>query len=532
MVAATIPASQQSHGGDTGGMVAISLFVELLRTRPRVLLWTMTVAQVALWTLVPALFYSAPPGQLPVTLAIGHEFLLGTEFGPPLAFWLAEIAFRVGGMFGVYLLSQLCIVATYWTLFSLGRVIVGEIHAVMAVMLMAGIAVFSLPSPEFGPGILAAPLWALILLHYWRATQQDFWISWLGLGFGVGLLLLTTFAGLIFVALLLVHMVSTSAGRAKFADVGPWIAGVVVIAVIFPYLAWLDLSGGGIVLPDGGAIVGNMHRWGQLAATLLVGHIGLLILVAIAGGFFSRPAGPVPTVLRPQVDAAARWFVYFFALAPIVAMGLFALMTRRPENFIGAPLVVMSGLAVVVAAGDRIRLEHQYLIGTVWSALLVVPPLLVAVAVIVQPWTVALDLQIGRPAAAMGPFFADNFYRRTGEPLSIVAGDLATASLVALMAPSRPSLFLPSAADRLQGVSRKELEQKGAMVVWPVTDLSGKPPPDIERLFPQLAPEVPRGFERRFSGRMSLARVGWGMIRPHALAAGAAPEPGTAPAAQ
>jgi hypothetical protein len=41
-------------------------------------------------------------------------------------------------------------------------------------------------------------------------------------------------------------------------------------------------------------------------------------------------------------------------------------------------------------------------------------------------------------------------------------------------------------------------------------------------MFPGLAPEVPRGFERRFSGRMPLAHVGWGMIRPHAQEPGAA----------
>ena len=55
-------------------------------------------------------------------------------------------------MFGVYLLSQICIVVTFWAVLALGRAIVGAPHAVMAVMLMAGIAVFSVPTPEFGPG--------------------------------------------------------------------------------------------------------------------------------------------------------------------------------------------------------------------------------------------------------------------------------------------------------------------------------------------------------------------------------------------
>ena len=73
-------------------MHSMSLFVELLRTRPRRMFWTMAVLQALLWTLVPSLFYAAPPGQLPLVLAIGHEFRFGTDFGPPLAFWLAEIA--------------------------------------------------------------------------------------------------------------------------------------------------------------------------------------------------------------------------------------------------------------------------------------------------------------------------------------------------------------------------------------------------------------------------------------------------------
>ena len=74
-------------------------------------------------------------------------------------------------MTGVYFLSQICIVVTFWAVFALGRAIVGTPHAAMAVMLMAGIAVLSVPTPEFGPAVLATPLWALMLLHYWTAAS-------------------------------------------------------------------------------------------------------------------------------------------------------------------------------------------------------------------------------------------------------------------------------------------------------------------------------------------------------------------------
>src|SRR5262245_19646000 len=119
-------------------MLYVSLAIEVLRTRPRLAFWAAVLAQAALWLVVPTIFFAAPPGDLPQVLAIGREFQLGSERGPPLAFWLGEIAFRLTGQsaFGPYLLSQICIVVTYWAVFALGREIVGERHAVLAVLLM------------------------------------------------------------------------------------------------------------------------------------------------------------------------------------------------------------------------------------------------------------------------------------------------------------------------------------------------------------------------------------------------------------
>ena len=89
-------------------MFYVPLYFEALRSRPVLVFWLATLAQAALWIVVPLLFYAAPPGDLAQLLAIGHEFPLDGDFGPPLAYWLAEIAFRAGGLFGVYALSQIC----------------------------------------------------------------------------------------------------------------------------------------------------------------------------------------------------------------------------------------------------------------------------------------------------------------------------------------------------------------------------------------------------------------------------------------
>src|SRR5579864_4513285 len=119
-------------------MLYVSILVELLRARPALTVLIAAGAQAAVWTLVPALFYAGPPGNLPAVLAVGHEFQLGTYLGPPLAFWLAELAFRMTdrSLLAVYALSQICVVLTYWAVFRLGSVIVGARQAALAVLLM------------------------------------------------------------------------------------------------------------------------------------------------------------------------------------------------------------------------------------------------------------------------------------------------------------------------------------------------------------------------------------------------------------
>ena len=218
----------------------VSLIIEFLRGRPAVVFWTVALTQAALWTLMPALFYSAPPGEVPLLLAIGHEFVLGSYLGPPLAFWLGEIAFRLAGTFGLYALAQACIVVTYWAVFTLGRRIVGTRHAVLAVLLMVGIAAFTVPSPNFGPAIMAAPLWALALLHYWRAIGEGERGYWFLLALDLGLLLLASYVGLILIALMMVFTLATPRGRAALLNPEPWIALLLFIIVIFPHLAWLQ----------------------------------------------------------------------------------------------------------------------------------------------------------------------------------------------------------------------------------------------------------------------------------------------------
>lgn len=507
-------------------MLHVSLIVEALRARPTLMFWIAALAQAALWTLVPTLFYAAPPGDVPLVLGIGREWVLGSVYGPPLAYWLAEIAFKAAGnsLVGVYALSQLCIVVTYWAVFALGRRIVGTAHAAMAVLLMTGISIFTVPTLDFGPGVLAIPLTALTLLFAYRALVDKRRSDWIALGLAFGLLLMTTYAGLILLALMTLFVFTSTLGRACLLTLGPWIATVLIVLVNFPHMIWLERAGiepQAVLAAMPSMRVGETQllAWADLLLRLAFAHAGLVVLLVVAGGALAGKGAPAPTFERQPVDLFAQGFVLSFALVPAIVATLIAVLLEQPAPIGGSgALVVLSGLAVVVAAGDTIRLYRQRIGALVWLGLLVVPPAMIAAATLTLPWTAAVDLEVSKPAAAMGQFFTDTFRRRTGKPLAIVVGDARTAGLVALTSPDRPSLYIDASPERAQWLNDDMVREKGAVLVWMAGDTGNAPPAALKERFPDLVPEVPRTFERAVQGRLALLRVGWAVIRPRGQA--------------
>jgi Dolichyl-phosphate-mannose-protein mannosyltransferase len=497
-----------------------SLIIELIRARPRLVVWLVVLFQAALWLLVPLLLYRSPPDDLATVLAYGREYQVGTGLGPPLAFWLADIAFRAAGnhVIGVYLLAQLCGVATFWTLYLLSRAVVGGQQAVLAVLLTMTVVVFSSPGVEFGPLVLARPLWALLLLHSWQLIGQNRRNAWFAWSIEAGLLLLTTPAAIGLLILVIGFALATARGRRMLRSFDPLFALLVIVVLALPYLIWL-IRADTLALPPWPAIAelsGRALHWAGLLGGLLFAISGIVLLAVLNSGWFARKPEDAPIIYRPPVDPLARDFVYFFAIAPALAgsliSGLFDL--DRVAGGAGVALL-MSGLAVIVAAGDLIALRRQRVLRTVWAAAIVVPALAVIVTTLFLPWAGSAEVTTSLPATAIARFFGDSFERRTNQPLRAVTGDAQLAALISLDA-GRPHLFLETAPERTPWLTLAKFNQTGGVVVWRASDTAGTPPADIAQRFPGLVPEVPRAFERLVVGRQPLLRIGWGIVRPKA----------------
>ncbi len=209
--------------------------------------------------------------------------------------------------------------------------------------------------------------------------------------------------------------------------------------------------------------------------------------MALASGWQRRRRhDSAPEIDRSPVERLARAYVYFLALAPALIAIVIVFVSGRLGPFERiAPLVVLSGLAVVVAGGDQIMLFRERMASFTWLGLLVAPPVLVVLSIVALPWTLGTDLRIAQPANTEGRFFADNFQRRTGKPLSYVTGDERLAPLIALAAPSRPHVYFDWAPERSPWANPADIRKDGGLLVWPA-DTAGAPPATLKQQFPEM----------------------------------------------
>ncbi|UFZ07358.1 glycosyltransferase family 39 protein [Bradyrhizobium ontarionense] len=495
-----------------------SLVVELIRARPRLVVVIVVLCQAMLWLGVAMVLYRSPPGELATSLAFGREYQVGTDLGPPLSFWLADIAYRAAGnhLFGVYLLSVLCSALTLWGVYLLARAIVGGQQAVLAVLLTMTITAFGVPTLEFGPDVLARPLWALLLLHSWQILglgRRNAWFAW---SIEAGLLLLTTSAAIGLLLLIAGFVVSTVQGRRVLRSFDPLFALLVVLVLALPYLIFvLRADSVGLpALPPLAELAVRARHWLTLGGGLLLAISAVLLLVLLDANWPGRSETDAPIIYRPPVPPLGRDFVYCFAIAPAVAGSLISGLFGLP-TVLGGPAVtlMMVGLAMVVASGDLIYLRRQRLLRAVWAAAIAAPAILVAGSAVVLPWAGDGEVVTAMPARDIARFFVDSFERRTNQRLQAVAGDPQLASLISL-GRRRAHLFLDAAPQRTPWLTAAKFAESGGIVVWRASDTAGTPPPEVISRFPGLVPEVPRSFDWLVNGRQPLLRVGWAIVRP------------------
>src|SRR5258706_2072804 len=202
---------------------------------------------------------------------------------------------------------------------------------------------------EFGPLVVARPLWALLLLHSWQLMGQGRRNAWFAWSIEAGLLLLTTSAAPGLLLLIIVFALATARGRRTLMSFDALFALLVVAVLALPYTVWL-IRADTLALPPWPAIAdlsGRALHWGNLLGGLVLAASGIVLLVVLNSGRTRRKPEEAPIIYRPPVDPLARDFVYFFPIAPALLRCLISGLFNLDRVVAGPGIdLLLSGLAV------------------------------------------------------------------------------------------------------------------------------------------------------------------------------------------
>lgn len=466
---------------------------------PASLIAALAIAQIAGWTLAPALTHVAPPLDVVEGYMWGQEWVIASYKHPALPSWVLEISRLVTGTVGwpAYLIAQLFIAATFALVFALGRDLMGPARAAAGTLLLTGIFFYSWPTPEFNHSIAQLPFLAGVAWSVWRAVERRSVLWWALTGaFAAGglyaklsaALLLVTAAGWI---------VADARARRSLATPGPWVGLAVFAALIAPLALWM--FGHGFAQIDYVAQRAHYTKPHGVLRFILSGLATLLPMVAMLAicGLLPWRQSRADAV-APEVDRRALFYLLALnAGPPVLAVcatlftgsGLRAAWTNSMFNLVG--------LLAVALCASRFTDEALRRIAVGAAVLVTVVPIGYAVTAGLVPRGSRPPLRVQWPQAEIAERMAAIWARQTQAPLRIVAGENWIAGLIGLSHKDHPSLLSNADVEYSPWISPDRLRKQGMLVVWD----HDKTPIELQ---PFLAsPGLPAARLERFKSRYS-----------------------------
>lgn len=425
----------------------------------------LVLAQLVLWTLLPWLLArSLPLDVVSDGLAWGHEWQWGYYKHPPLPAWGVELFFDAFGDIGPFLLSQLCIAATYVFVFLLGRDIMGAPRAAVGTLLLVGVYYFSIPTPEFNHNVAQMPVWAAACLCYFRALQTGKMGWWLALGAVAGLGLLAKYSAAVLLLVIVVHFINARGVKQALTSAGTSLAVTVCLLIISMHVLWL-LKNGFPTLHYAASRAGEVSTLRDRFVAPL--KFILAQLVDIAPAFLlAWLAGLRPSMTPIRRDAGLHFLLWMTLGPPTVAV-LASLVTGMGlRDMWGAPMWNLTGLLIVLEATKTWEHLKPGRLGTGVAALFGIGLCAFAAVNVLVPEFEKRPSRIQWPDRALAQTFGTVWQQHVHKPLRIVAADGWLGGLVAMRSAPRPSVWIDADSRKAPWITPDLVKRDGALLIW------------------------------------------------------------------
>ncbi|MCE5269103.1 MAG: glycosyltransferase family 39 protein [Planctomycetaceae bacterium] len=486
--------------------------------------WLLAALHLALWTLTPLAAQPVAPLDMVEMRYWGHQWQLGYHKHPPLPGWIAETACTLcgGKFFGVYLASQLGIVACLWAVWRLGREVVSPWLAFLAACLVETSYWYTMGSVEYNNNVGMFPFWALaILFLYWALTRRDAQLRWwIATGAMLGLAMLCKYSAALLAMTVFLFLVAHPMARHSWRGAGPYLMISVAVLLFTPHFVWAVAHG----FPTLDYAASRAH-----SGPAPLGYV-LCPLVFIA----SQLAVLMPTALALTPVAGFRWrlrdfhkterfardFLLAMTLGPLVIQTAYsALFNKWLLSTYGSQFWMYAGLTLLYCLALR---PNDRTIRRTWLACAATGGLFLMASAahsIGTPYVTGQPLRIHCPAPTLGATLHQVWRQRYHTPLPVIAGDWWLAANAAFYGPRIPLIYGSSDLNHVDMCPRssgwtddEHLGKYGGIIIW---NAGGCDPRDeIRRRFPTVDVLAPISVPWETRAKVRPLRIGVAVVPP------------------
>lgn len=408
-----------------------------------------------IWAALPILLRPNLPMDSAEALVWGFIGEWGTNKHPPLSGLLADWAYQLGGFpSALYILSQLFVIGGLLYVYKLARLFLPENKAVIAALILEGVAYYNLVTPEYNVNIIALMLWPAATYYFYCGVKDDHLFDWLLFGLFAGLNILNKYVSGILLLCLGLWLVLTAEGRNILKSWKLYLAAGVAFAVIAPHVWWLyqhdwfvidyflGRSGEGKALPYGLAHL--VYPLKFLAAQIMTAAVALLIY------FWVRNRSQKQQI---QVSKTERQFIFYAGILPMLIMAFISFIFGiKLKSMWGSPVLYMLGITLFVWYPFDIQKSYKTLLKACYAALAL--------------FALAFALQVCLTTSAKFKIDAADFTAQVGaDKYAYVGGSVWLASTVGAYAANHPQVLYFMTPETNPWIDMADFTKKGALVV-------------------------------------------------------------------
>ena len=413
------------------------------------------LCHILVWSLLPVMLRPNLPMDSVEALVWGMIGEWGTNKHPPLSGWLADWAWLFGAKspYALYILSQVLVCGGLIYIYKLAKYFLSADKALIATVMMEGVAYYNLVTPEYNCNIVALCLWPACSYHFYGGIKNNRLQDWVLFGLFAGLTILNKYVSGALLLSLGLYIISTPQGRDRLSSWKLYCGAFIGLGLVLPHIIWLYNRDFFVIDYFLGRTSGNnlpyylghiIYPLKFIASQIMTASLALLVFIIAYRHADSQ---------KITLSKSDGKFIFYAGILPLLIMIIIPLLTGvKLKSMWGSPSLYMLTIILFVWKPFNISKVRKFLLAASYGLMLL--------------FALVFALQCLTTLSPKFNLKAQDFTNHlSSSDVKYVGGSIWLASTIGVYNQSNPQVFFEMNPSFNPWIRKDDIIKYGALVV-------------------------------------------------------------------